>query len=102
MQSSAWDKMDFATDDVKLLNQKKQSENMAKVEIGECESINICDLLQKTNLVSSKSEARRLIGQNGISIDDKKVESDALMVEGKGEVVLHKGKKVHVKVCFVK
>ena len=85
-----------------LFGAKKQSENMAKVEIGECESINICDLLQKTNLVSSKSEARRLIGQNGISIDDKKVESDALMVEGKGEVVLHKGKKVHVKVCFVK
>ena len=33
------------------------------------------DLLEKTKLVSSKSEARRLIIQGGIEVDDKK-ESD--------------------------
>ena len=35
--------------------------------------ISVLDLLAKTKLVPSKGEARRLIDQGGISVDDEKV-----------------------------
>lgn len=38
-------------------------------------AIAVLDLLQKAGLVSSKGEARRLIDQGGISIDEEKVTS---------------------------
>ena len=67
------------------------------VRIGE---INVCDLLVMAGLVASKGEARRLIEQNGISLDDKKVAYINQMVNAKGEIVAKKGKKVYLKIKF--
>jgi tyrosyl-tRNA synthetase len=50
-------------------------ENMVGLDLLEESDIRLPDLVEKTKLVSSKSEARRLIIQGGIEIDDKK-ESD--------------------------
>ena len=52
--------------------------------------INIVDLLVKTDLASSKSEARRLIKQGGVKIDGE-VKGDT-----KEEVVIKKGRVVQV------
>ena len=66
--------------------------------------INIVDLLIETNLVSSKSEARRLIEQNGISLNQEKVKSTEQLVTSNdlnsNSLVLQKGKKVFLKVIF--
>jgi tyrosyl-tRNA synthetase len=66
--------------------------------------INIVDLLVETNLVTSKSEARRLIEQNGISINQTKVNSinDLITKESLTEnfIIIQKGKKIFLKVIF--
>ena len=61
----------------------------------------ITDILFLTGLAPSKGEARRLIEGGGIRINDTKI--DDVMYEVNDELinggfVLHKGKKVHVKV----
>lgn len=66
------------------------------------DGIGVLDLLVLTALAPSRAEARRLVQQGGVSIDDAKV-TDAAMVLvpsafDKGHVVLKKGKKVFHKV----
>ena len=66
--------------------------------------INIVDLLIETKLVSSKSEARRLVEQNGISLNQNKVDSIEQVVTrndlNNDSLILQKGKKVFLKVSF--
>ena len=61
--------------------------------------MNIIDLLVETNLVSSKSEARRLIEQNGISVNQEKIQGveKSITHEDLKEdfIIVQKGKK-----CF--
>lgn len=68
--------------------------------------ISVIDLLMKTKLVPSRGEARRLIEQGGISIDDVKVMSFSEDIGAasfeKGYVVIKKGKKVFHKAIFNK
>ena len=64
----------------------------------------VLDLLVKTKLAPSRAEARRLIQQGGVSLDDAKVDSldSKAMLDafGKGFVILKKGKKVFHKVVL--
>lgn len=64
--------------------------------------ISVIDLLVLTHLAPSKGEARRLIAQGGVSVDDNKVQDVLQMISAaafeKGYVVLKKGKKVFHKV----
>ena len=66
--------------------------------------INIIDLLVESKLVSSKSEARRLIEQNGISLNQEKISSVNQIITDKdltdNSLILQKGKKVFLKVIF--
>ena len=48
-------------------------------------------------IAKSKGEARRLIEQGGVSVDETKV-TDVNMPVPANEFVLHKGKKVHVRI----
>lgn len=78
------------------------SANMPTVEIEKVESV--IDLLMATNQTKSRGEARKLIEGGGVRINDKKVLSfDEILdseVLNSGELVLHKGKKVHIKVIL--
>lgn len=60
--------------------------------------ISVADLLVKTGLAPSKGEAKRLIQQGGISVDEEKITDFAGLVERaafeKGYVIVRKGKKV--------
>ena len=60
--------------------------------------INILDLLVKTALCPSKSEARRLVTQGGVSVDDVKVTDPNAAIEIADSVIVKKGKKVYHKV----
>ncbi|MDR1116987.1 MAG: tyrosine--tRNA ligase [Oscillospiraceae bacterium] len=79
------------------------SENMPETELASADftggGIAIADLLVRTGLAPSKGEARRLVDQGGISVNDEKVTSAAAqlgeeMFAGNG-VILKKGKKVY-------
>ena len=79
------------------------STDLTKKELGE--GIQILDLLVKCGLISSKGEGRRLITQNGISVNDAKVTDIFLEIKEddftNNELVIKKGKKVHHKVNLV-
>ena len=57
----------------------------------------VVDAMVAVGVAKSKGEARRLIEQGGVSVDETKV-TDANMPVPASEFVLHKGKKVHLKV----
>ena len=85
------------------------TENMPSTQLGEADldengSIQVADLLVKTELAPSKAEAKRLIKQGGISVNDEKVTAfDAALTKedfAKGEIIVKKGKKVFHKVTF--
>ena len=77
--------------------------NMPSVEIS-ADTTGVIDVLVATNQCKSRGEARRLIEGGGVSVNDRKiVKFDESLTEdelAKGEFVLHKGKKVHIRVIL--
>ena len=80
-------------------------EGLPTVEIdnGEFEGgINILDLLQRSDLVASKGEARRLIRGGGARLNDDRISDEDLVVSANdlrdGALKLSSGKKRHVRV----
>ncbi len=72
--------------------------NMPSLTLNEI-NINILDLLVKSNLASSKSEAKRLVEQGGITINGNKIEDINHVIIEK-EIVVQKGKKTYLKVIL--
>ena len=59
--------------------------------------IGVLDMMVKAGLAASKGEARRLVVQGGVSVNDEKVTEPTLTLEKESfekEVILRKGKKV--------
>lgn len=77
-------------------------DDMPSFEADKCDGV--LDIMVKANVAKSKGEARRLVEGGGVSIDDKKITLDDLVlssdVVAKGSFVLHKGKKTHIKVIL--
>ena len=77
------------------------------VENMPCEKIerttNAIDVLVNSKVCASRGEARRLIDSGAVSINQTKLTSMELPIEAveKGEFVLHKGKKVHLRIVFI-
>ena len=63
--------------------------------------MNVLDLLQQVGLIPSKGEGRRLIQQNGLSINGEKVtEIDMVITPAMlqdGDFIVKKGKKTFLK-----
>ena len=57
----------------------------------------VVDVMVAAGVAKSKGEARRLIEQGGVSVDESKVTDANIAIPSK-EFVLHKGKKVHLKI----
>lgn len=80
----------------------QDAENMPTITISE--PGNVIDILVKCGLCKSNGEARRLVEGGGVSVNDEKITATAwtLPVQSleKGEFVLHKGKKIHLKVVI--
>ena len=82
------------------------SENMPSTTLSQEdfteEGINIIDALIKAELVTSRGEARRLIEQGGVSVDNEKVTAVSYIIPvadfEKGYVIIKKGKKVFHKI----
>jgi len=74
-----------------------------EIDKGELVSgINILDLLQRSDLVTSKGEARRLIRGGGARLNNNRISDEDLMVDAKdlqdGALKLSSGKKRHIRV----
>ncbi len=80
-------------------------EGMEEKSIKLTDNMNVMDLLVALEIAPSKSEARRLVQGNGISINSEKVSDPNLEITKdmfKEKFIVSKGKKVHVKVSLVK
>lgn len=66
--------------------------------------VGLLDIMVKAGLASSKGEARRLVTQGGVSIDDKKITDPAVVLEklsfSDGQIIIKKGKKVYHKITI--
>ncbi len=81
------------------------SQDVANMPIVEIESpTNIVDILVKTAQCKSNGEARRLVDGGGVAVNDEKITNFAWTLPqeiiAKGEFILHKGKKVHLRVVI--
>ncbi len=69
------------------------------------DNTNLMDLLVLSNIAPSKSEARRLVIGNGISINGNKQTDPNILVSNLTNddyVIISKGKKTHIKVFLIK
>ncbi len=91
-----------ARDMAEAIFNKSDTSLMPTLEIKLEKDINILELLVQVKLCSSKSEARRLIEQKGLSINQEKCDNPDLEIEvvNNKEIILQKGKKVFLKVIF--
>ena len=91
-----------------LFSGAADTENMPTVALNADDftdgQIAVNEIMLKAGLVKSKGEARRLIQQGGVSIDDQKVTDPVAVVSHdtleKGHIILKKGKKVFYKVML--
>lgn len=81
----------------RVFEEKKLPSKIPEIKIEE-EALNILDLLAKTKLASSKSEAKRLIVQKGVKINGEIQEDWRKIVKIKKEMVIQVGKRKFVKV----
>ncbi len=72
-------------------------DEIEEFDIGNRKEINIIDLIILVNFAPSKSEARRLITQGGVSIDGEKIDDVQKNVSIKKGMVLKVGKRKFIK-----
>lgn len=97
------DKAKKAAED--LFENSSNTDNMPTVKINKTEfndsKLGILDAIILANVAPSKGQARILVNQGGISIDDEKILDDKQSLDisqfDKGYVILKKGKKVFIK-----
>ena len=71
---------------------------MPSIELELEDEVNLLDLLVKAELATSKSEARRLVEQGGISIDGEKKTNPNEMIKVTESIKIKKGKKIFLRV----
>ena len=82
-----------------IFRRKKIPTDIPEIKISESE-INLVDLLAENNLVKSKNEARRLIEQKGVKIDQKVWNNWLEKVPVKNGMVIQIGKRKFVKIIL--
>ena len=91
-----------------IFSNKGNSDNTETVEISKdviAQGINVIEILMLSNLFESKSEARRLIQQNGVKINGEKVTDINMMIDSgqldNNTLLIQKGKKNFKKLKFI-
>lgn len=80
------------------------SEGMPREIIEYKDNMNLMDILVMTKITTSKSEARRLVIGNGISVNnEKELNPERIFTKEEiNDLIISKGKKTHIKVNLVK
>lgn len=83
-------------------NKNSATENIPVEVIENVREINILDFLSNLSIIKSKSDARRLIEQGGIEINNiKKIDIKEILTLNKGqELIVKKGKKTFLKILI--
>ena len=81
-----------------LFSGDANSENIPSVKLEGYAPLSIVDLLVATGLCASKSEARRLVEQGGVSVDNNKITDPSKLIEIDESVMIKKGKKTFLRV----
>ncbi len=80
------------------------TENMPTTVIADAVGMGILDVMVSAGLASSKGEARRLVQQGGVSVNDAKVTDPAATLTdadfADGAAIIKKGKKVYHKITL--
>ena len=72
----------------------QSSENIPSVEVTDAVGKKLLDVLTAAKVIESKSEGRRLISQNGLTLNDEKIsDADYILAEKDFPAVIRKGKK---------
>lgn len=72
----------------------QSSENMPSVEVADAVGKKLIDVLAAVKIIESKAEGRRLISQNGLTLNDEKIsDADYILAEKDFPAVIRKGKK---------
>ncbi len=74
------------------------SENAPSFDLVMKEPMNIVDFLVAVKLFDSKSEARRMVEQGGIQIDNEKITDKNYTIKPRESIMVQRGKKVFLKV----
>lgn len=87
-----------------IFSGKGSSENMNTVQLKKEDVVNgigVLELMTKIGITASNGEARRLIMQGGLSIDDVKLVDPNMIYKNNIEFIVKKGKKVHLRVELI-
>lgn len=83
----------------KIFIKKETPDEIPEFKIGdEIKEINIIDLILLVKFAPSKSEARRLITQGGVSVDSEKIDNISSVVTLDKEKILKVGKRKFIKI----
>ncbi|MBA4336805.1 tyrosine--tRNA ligase [bacterium] len=83
-----------------VFSQRQLPEDIEIVKISEAE-INIVNFMAENKLVASKSEARRLLEQGAVKINDEKLTQEVLNISKTNETIIQVGKRRFIKVIYV-
>ena len=82
----------------------QSSENMPSVEVKDAAGKKLLDVLAANKIIESKAEGRRLIAQNGLTLNDEKVTDVDFVFSEKdfidGAAIIRKGKKKFYKLVI--
>ncbi|MCL5028848.1 MAG: tyrosine--tRNA ligase [Bacteroidetes bacterium] len=85
----------------KIFIKKEIPEEIPEIKLtGEIKEIGILDLLVKVNFAPSKGEARRLVIQGGVSLDNEKINDISAIINLKKENILKVGKRKFIKIII--
>jgi len=101
-------KLIHGADDANLAKEQAKGafsdgENMPTIKLSITLGTPVTDIMVLSKIAVSKSEARRLIEGGGVKINDDKVTDCSHLLSNytkKSEFILHKGKKVHLKIVL--
>jgi tyrosyl-tRNA synthetase len=81
----------------KVFKDKGLPEDIKTVKVEE-KSISVVDLIERTELLSSRGEIKRMLKQNAVSINDNKVSDINMIVEITNEMIIKIGKRKFAKI----
>jgi len=85
---------------VQIFQKGENPEEMELLSVKQAK-VNIVDLVVECKMVSSRSEARRLVEQGGVRIDDEKIEDIETEIDLSSERVLRVGKRQFKRIVYV-
>lgn len=82
----------------KTVQQKELPVKIPTVELKSTEEVEISDLLVNLQMAESKSEAKRLVEQGGVAIDDRIIKDPNLIFTHKDGSIIRVGKRKYLKI----